>query len=94
MSLAVTRTVQRSVPASPDAARVIAAAATAMASAWGNKSSAAWVGIRPRWERVNNDKFRSASSVAMCRPMVGWVVARRRAAPERLPSRTTSRKLR
>ena len=50
-SLAVSRTVPLGASASPDAQRSRAAAAEAIASAWGSMSSAVDVGISPRGDR-------------------------------------------
>ena len=84
----------RSTAASEDAERESAAAAAAIASPWGASASAAGVGVRPRGERVNSVRPSASSSASMCRPTVGWVSPSVRAAPDRLPSRTTSKKVR
>ena len=57
-------------------------------------ASAAGVAVSPCGERENSDSPRAASSASMCRPTVGWVSASFLAAPDRLPSRATSRKVR
>jgi hypothetical protein len=93
ISLAVIRTVPRSVSAPLDAARRSAADAAAMASAWPTSSSAAGVAVSPCGERENSDSPSAASSASICRPTVGWVSASFLAAPDRLPSRATSRKV-
>ena len=49
---------------------------------------------RPRGERVKSVRPSASSSASICRPTVGWVRPSRRAAPDRLPSRTTSKKVR
>ena len=94
ISLAAIRTVPRSAWAPLDAVRRSAADAAAMASAWPMSSSAAGVAVSPCGERENSDSPRAASSASMCRPTVGWVSASFLAAPDRLPSRATSRKVR
>ena len=45
-------------------------------------------------ERANNADPSAASSASMWRPTVGWLRPSRRAAPDRLPSRATSTKVR
>ena len=94
ISLAAIRTVPRSAWAPLDAVRRSAADAAAMASAWPTSSSAAGVAVSPCGERENSDSPRAPSSASMCRPTVGCVNASFLAAPDRLPSRATSRKVR
>ena len=94
ISLAVTRTIPRSAAIAEDAERASAAAATAIASACGTSAFAAAVGLSPRGERVNSVAPSASSSPSMWRPTVGWARPSRRAAPLRLKSRATSRKVR
>jgi len=58
------RTVPRASFAPPDAARLNAAEAAAMVSAWLTSSSAAGVGLRPCGEREDSDIPNPASSAS------------------------------
>ncbi len=76
------------------AKRHAVSAAAAIASADGINLKPASVGDRPSIERVKSLTPRDVSSAAIWRPIVGCVVASVRAAPDRLPSRTTARNAR
>src|SRR5271170_859190 len=94
ISLDVTLTTPRSIEAADEADRASAVAAAAIASACGTRAVATAVAFRPRGERVNSVAPSASSSASIWRPTVGWVRPSRRAAPLRLRSRATSRKVR
>ena len=92
-SVAVIRTTPRTPPLRRKALRTSAAAAAAIASAWGPSASAAGVGVSRRrtGEQCRAELGLQRLDVAADRRLI---TPSRRAAPDRLPSRATSRKVR
>ena len=67
-----------------EAARPIASAALAMASAIGTSDRAVSVGASPCGERTKRGAASVASNWSRWRPSVGWVSPKARAAPDKL----------